>query len=258
MKHLLKMFGVLIVVIASNSNAQPVAIEGRSSPKLTRLQEQPVPPASMQQEAAKIKSDPRYNEANEGKAPNWAAKSFQNLLKLIKPPKMDSSNPNINPDLGMLSLVVRVLGWTALAALVIAFLYFVIRYFSWKATLAKRAKAVLDEEEPDRTLDEWLALANDFESRGMYREAVRCLYLACLMKFDERGVAFFDRGQTNWEHLQRIEASSKLPLGLSFRQPTQDFDNIWYGYRINGASDVSKFRGTYHEVVENLKVGAAA
>lgn len=261
MKRLLKMFGVMIVIIASNSNAQPGTPASAQSPnpRLERLQTHPVASDSVQKTAAKIKTDPRYNERLEGKSANWVARSFENLRKLLTRPATNRTPSQIAPpNLSILGWIIIGLGWTALAIAILAFLYFVVRFFQWRGKLAKRARAVLDEDEPDRTLDEWLALANDYEQRGMYREAVRCLYLASLMKFDEHHVAFFDRGQTNWEHLARIEASSRLPLGLQFRQPTQDFDQIWYGFRVNGTIDVAKFRAYYQDVVEQLRMGVAA
>ncbi|MEQ1823201.1 MAG: hypothetical protein ABL949_11870 [Fimbriimonadaceae bacterium] len=259
MKRLLKTFGVLIVVIASNCNAQPGATAAvQAGSKLERLRTHPVLPESTRNDAAQIKKDPRYNEAQEGKSANWAARAFKNLSKLWKRPPQPTT-PNLpSPDLTGVGLIIRFVAWGLLAAAVFAFIYFVARYFRWKVTLAKRAQAVMDDDEPDRTLDEWLSLANDYERNGKYREAVRCLYLAALMKFDERGVAFFDRGQTNWEHLRRIEASPRLPSSLSFLQPTQDFDQIWYGFRVNGTSDVDKFRGYYNTVVEELRRGVAA
>ncbi|HWA84414.1 MAG TPA: DUF4129 domain-containing protein, partial [Fimbriimonadaceae bacterium] len=113
------------------------------------------------------------------------------------------------------------------------------------------------DDEPERTLDEWLELSSSYERDGKYREAVRALYLACLLKFDERNVARFLRSQTNWEHLARIETSPKKPAGLDFRTPTQAFDRIWYGYKVRGPIDVAEFRAWYGDVTRALQ-GAAA
>jgi hypothetical protein len=81
--------------------------------------------------------------------------------------------------------------------------------------------------------------------------------LACLLRFDEHGVARFDRGQTNWEHLARVEASPKRPPSLDFRRATQAFDRIWYGFQCLGAPDVADFRGWYEDVRRALAKEAA-
>jgi len=111
---------------------------------------------------------------------------------------------------------------------------------------------MLEQDEPERTLDEWLDMANKLTADGKYREAVRCLYLACLLRFDEHLVARFDRGQTNWEHLARIRASSRMPIGLDFESPTKRFDTIWYGHRTRGLSDVDQFKDWYGRITEAL------
>jgi hypothetical protein len=140
---------------------------------------------------------------------------------------------------------------------VIAFLVFALKRFVWSKRLERKAKALLDEDEPERTLDEWLELADRLERQGKYREAVRCLYLACLLKIDEARIARFERSQTNWEHLARIEASPARPSDLEFREPTRAFDNIWYGMRVNGSEDVMRFRAWYRQVTESVRAKAA-
>jgi hypothetical protein len=86
---------------------------------------------------------------------------------------------------------------------------------------------------------------------------VRCLYLACLLRLDDAGVARFDRSETNWEHLYRIERSPSKPTGLGFRAPTIAFDRVWYGHNVRGLSDVHEFRMWYVGVQEALKERAA-
>ncbi len=116
---------------------------------------------------------------------------------------------------------------------------------------------MLDEDEPERTLDEYLELADKLVSEQRFREAVRCLYLACLLRLDEERVIRFHRGQTNWEHLARFESSPKRPPGLDLRSPTQAFDLIWYGMRPTGLEDVEKFRQWYQQVVTSTRAVAA-
>jgi hypothetical protein len=153
---------------------------------------------------------------------------------------------------GLLYLFIAIL-----VGLILVFLYFVIRHFSWKKSLTRKATAMLSEEEPELSKDEYLVEADRLMSEGRHREAVRYLYLACLLLFDENGVARFIRGQTNWEHLRRIQASDKRPEDLDFQPATQKFDVVWYGMRVEGTSDVMAMRDWYSWVSEKLRRKAA-
>jgi hypothetical protein len=213
-------------------------------------------------DAARIKRNPLYSDPAEKKSANWFSNSMEklgSLLRRLTTPKIKTPDMNVPAwNASWLGATLMVLAWTLLGGIVLLFVYWMVKHFRWKATLKRRAKAVLDEDEPERTLDEWLALADEHEREGRYREAVRCLYLACLLKFDEAGVARFDRGQTNWEHLYRIEGSLKLPYGLDFREPTRMFDRIWYGHIVRGAADVTMFRDIYLDIKSALSVARAA
>lgn len=143
--------------------------------------------------------------------------------------------------------------WVLLGIVIIVAIYFGAKAINWKRALRRKARAVLEEDEPERTLDEWLQEADRLAALGKYREAVRGLYLACLLKLDEARVARFDRRQTNWEHLARIESSARLPEGLDFRTPTKEFDHIWYGYVTKGEPDVARFREWYQDVSAKVR-----
>jgi hypothetical protein len=191
----------------------------------------------------KIKSSPLYTDKTEKKGSNWLQKAAKNFMNLFKSPnKVDL--PDMNLRKIQLPFLLP-LTYGILAILLAVFIYYVAREFSIKRRLRRAAATVLEEDEPMRTLDEWLEQADQLEREGRYREAVRCLYLACLLKFDEADVARFIRTQTNWEHLARIKKSPTLPPDIQFEQPTRDFDHIWYGYRVKGASDVAQFRSVY-------------
>jgi hypothetical protein len=143
--------------------------------------------------------------------------------------------------------------WALIAGGLCFLAWFAVKHFKWKQRLQRRASTLLEDSEPERSLDEWLELADRLESEGRYREAVRALYLACLLRFDEALVARFDRGQTNWEHLYRIEQSARKPEGLDFRTPTNLFDRVWYGYQGKGAEEVGLFRQWYLRITESLQ-----
>ena len=201
-------------------------------------------------EARQIKSNPLYRDPGVAEQSNWLDGAMRRLADLM--PKR-GQNPNISlPQSGIPGWIVPGM-WFLLGLAVATFGYFAIRHFTWKRGLKRKVKAVLEDDEPERTLDEWLLLADEHAAAGRYREAVRAMYLSCLLKFDEAGVARFVRGETNWEHLRRITASHVKPATIDFLAPTQTFDRIWYGMRTKGREDVDLFRLWYQKITDALK-----
>ena len=208
------------------------------------------PKEAAKSQAKQIKASPLYRDPGVSEQSNWLDGAMRRLADLM--PKR-SQTPNINlPRSGIPGWIVPGM-WVILALAVATFGYFAIRHFSWKRALKRKATAVLEDDEPERTLDEWLTLADEHAAAGRFREAVRAMYLSCLLKFDEAGVARFVRGETNWEHLNRITNSPKKPASIDFRPPTQTFDRIWYGFHVKGSEDVEQFRTWYKQITEDLR-----
>lgn len=214
------------------------------------------------EEARSIKSSPLFRDVGQKKQGNWFSKGFERLGDWLS--RVFSRNrrqegpggidiPNLSPLMTFFVYFV----WALLAAALAFLLYFAIRHFSWKSKLERRAKAVLEEDEPELSRDEYLAEAQALVEAGKYREAVRYLYLACLLALDEMGVARFVRGETNWEHLRRIEASPLKPTDLDLRSPTRRFDEVWYGMRVRGLADVDELMATYRQLADKLGRKAA-
>ena len=201
-----------------------------------------------------IKESGLYRKASGEGGENWLARALQRIRFNFKLPQTPVA-PAVGGFSG-LGFLVYVM-WSILALLVAGFVFFSVRYFRWKVELQKsrmKSTAMLEDDEPERSLDEWLDLASRLESEGRFREAVRCLYVACLLRFDEYRVARFDRTETNWEHLRRIQASPTNPTEFDFRGPTSDFDHIWYGFRPTGAAEVEKFRAAYQALTQLLSL----
>jgi len=232
-------------------NEASAAASLRAKVDLASMAESPDPAAnSAEQEVRQIKDSPFYRDPGiEGKR-NWLAEALDRLKNI----HFDMDSPKTQgPSVGFLGPAFTVFIWGFLGMGVCTLVYFAVKHINWQSTLTRKTKALLEDDEPDRTLDEWLQLADHHAADGRYREAVRALYLACLLKFDENDVARFDRGETNWEHLLRIEESPRLPHELDFRTPTQRFDRIWYGYQTEGMPDVNQFREWYQQISESLK-----
>jgi hypothetical protein len=193
---------------------------------------------------------PLYSDPTSRQRSNWLSESFTKLGQ-IPLPSFEHKDDRMRTG-GLLPAGIIPFVWGLLIVALLVLIGLAIRHFSWKSGLKRQAKAMLAEDEPERTLDEWLEMAEKLASDGKHREAVRCLYLACLLRFDEHMVARFDRGQTNWEHLARIRASSRLPAGLDFEPPTKRFDTIWYGRRTRGVPDVEQFKDWYGRITQSL------
>ncbi len=225
----------------------------RTIQTMAELEQIPEPTGS-REAAAKIKASPLYVDTSAKKEANWLARAIQNLADRLRWPSNEGRDSSGGGKQGGsldgagLTYVI----WFLLFATTAVLLFLAAKQFSWKKSLTRKAQALLSDDEPERSLDEWLALSHKLESEGRYREAVRCLYVACLLKLDQHGVARFERSQTNWEHLVRIERSDSLPTGLDLRPATREFDRIWYGMIVQGVSDVNLFRSIYQEVTSRL------
>jgi len=71
--------------------------------------------------------------------------------------------------------------------------------------------------------------AETLARRRSYRLAIRALYLAALLRLDERGVLSFERTLTNREVLREAGASGSLQLVDQLAPLVERFDRHWYG-----------------------------
>ena len=236
--------------------AQNAAFEEvRATVSLLSVAERTTIRPTTKSEVTAIKQGGLYRDPGIRGSSSWLSKALESLKNLnFSPPKLNQ--PKVNAASFNIGSFFVVLVWIVIGAAAVALLIFALLQVKWKRLLARKARALVEEDEPERTLDEWLAQADALIARGKYREAVRALYLACLLRFDEGRVARFDRGQTNWEHLARIESSARLPDGLNFRATTQSFDQIWYGHSNCGIDEVNRFREWYTAITSSLAVRA--
>lgn len=178
-------------------------------------------------------------------ASSWLSRALGRLRK----PEFD--RPRFNgPKIGLGNWLTPLM-WTLLAALGGLAAFLLVRYVRFPK--GKRRPRLIDEEEPLRSADGWIEEANALIAQGRFREAARGLYVAGLMRFDEAGVARFDRHQTNWEHLRRIQASPRRPEGTDVRAATLRFDRLWYGLGTVTREDAEAMRAWYDGVVERLR-----
>jgi hypothetical protein len=197
--------------------------------------------------AKNLKSKPEYQTKKELDQANWLNKVLDRL-KNLKAPK--SEPPSIQPPKipEWVGTALNVF-FVTLALLAVALLIWLFTKVRW-GNKSKRSKSggLLGDEEDVLSEDEYITIADELASNGQYREACRALYLAILLRIDLAKVARFERSETNWEHLRRIQKSSSKPEGLNIRPITKEFDHVWYGFRHTTAENVSNFKNTYLEV----------
>lgn len=218
---------------------------------------------SVKSDIKRIKTSPDYRDFGAKKDNTWIAQggkslaaALDRLMNRMQPSEPPQMNPPSSGGAGGMAVFMQGMVyfvWFVLGALVLFLLVFAVRHFSWRSRLAKKTSALLDDDEPDRSLDEWLAEADRLAALGKHREACRALYLASLMRYDHAGIARFLRGETNWEHWFRIRQHPTGEMLFNFEPPTRAFDRVWYGFRVNGQADVDQFREWYVELTAAIK-----
>jgi hypothetical protein len=219
--------------------------------------DQPLAAKAAQERARKILQSPGYR-SEDGRSRGWLALAVERIASAIRdflesldrPPPPGWSLGGLPQGLDravvgtIITLLVGGIGW---------FLVLAILRFRRQARRMAAGGGILGDDEEELTADQWLSQAAQLERQGRLREAVRCLYLAMLMRSDEFGVMRFLRGETNWEHERRFRRSPARPEGADLSGPTRDFDQIWYGYREAAPADVEGFRRAYEALLSALK-----
>ncbi|MDI9641090.1 DUF4129 domain-containing protein [Kamptonema cortianum] len=213
------------------------------------------------QSAKKILENPLYRDARpekiqsnskESSEPNlwdrigeWIAEQLSRIFNRRPPAELQGGLPNL----------VTPLMWVIIGIAIIAFAILVAKFFGLNSgkKAKKKVGGLLDEDEPDRTADEWILQADRLEAEGKFREAVRCLYLACLARLNQSGILQFIRRETNWEHLQRFESRRLDGVDFDLRTATQLFDVVYYGNHSRGQEDVEVMRKHYADLLGELK-----
>lgn len=81
--------------------------------------------------------------------------------------------------------------------------------------------------------------ASQLAQSGNYREAVRRLYLAALLRLREREIIRFDSSLTNQEVLARMQ--SNAPARAHLEPVVDTFDRVWYGVQEPDAQTFERY-----------------
>jgi len=206
-------------------------------------------------EISEAKKNPIYHDQGSLSQSSWIgeiAHKFQEWIDSLNfrvetPRQAGPSLPSVSPDFIQASIYIALAICAALIIKAIA------PFYTKGVKKAKSRSGIISEDEAGLTLDEWLSRADKFIADGLYREAVRCLYVACLIRLDESNKLDLKSYETNWEHYRRF-AKSKFSQQLDLKKPTEGFDQFWYGKKDCTASDANQFRAYYESVAENVKV----
>jgi hypothetical protein len=195
--------------------------------------------------AKTIKADRAYNAERQANASTWIEDAFRRL----KGDNNVKEATEVRTPPSWLGGLLHAIFW-GIILVAAAGLVFLITRIPFGSIKARKAKSggLLEEGELLLSEDEYLKQADELIANGRFREACRALYLATLLRVDAIQIARFESTQTNWEHLRRIETSSRRPEGIGFREVTKAFDLAWYGYQAKSVSDVDIFRTTYLQV----------
>jgi hypothetical protein len=98
--------------------------------------------------------------------------------------------------------------------------------------------------------------ASALAQAGSYRQAMRQLYLAALLRLDEVGALRYDRSQTNREVLAQLPATSTTHHHLA---PVVDtFDRIWYGVREPDGATYASYAAEVDWLTTSVEPAASA
>ena len=146
-------------------------------------------------------------------------------------------------DLRILNIILSILGGFALIAVVAFFVRQIRRHLINDAEEAPQSS-----EDSPITARAALDGAEQFETDGDFREALRSLYLAALRHLQERGFLSYDKSLTNHEYLRELNRHPNLRETL--RPIIHTFDEVWYGYKTSDKETVTEYRNLLQKVYE--------
>lgn len=140
------------------------------------------------------------------------------------PTPLPENAPESSPSFSIppeLAQVLLVIGLTAAVAVVLL-------YFARNLKVQRMAVEKPSDEDDPTTSQDASQRAEESEANRDYRNAIRYLYLACLLLLDEKGLIRYDRTLTNREHLRMV--GDKPQLVELLRPVVTTFDDVWYGF----------------------------
>jgi hypothetical protein len=120
----------------------------------------------------------------------------------------------------------------------------------------RRAQSNPGDELAIATSEEAVQRAQEASALQDYRQALRLLYLASLLKLDEIGALRYDHALTNREYVRRVALRPALADAL--RPVVETFDDVWYGYRPLTSEGYATFAAQVDTLMKTAENGEAS
>lgn len=195
------------------------------------------------------------DDAAPAEGESWLNKAFDRLERDEQEEPQRERQRDTTEYVEPRSLNLMPLAWTLLIVGLGALGFFLFRNFSGFQRTKRavvRKKGLLSEDEEIGVYHDWAKKAKKFIEAGNLREAMRCYYIAILLRLDAAKLVRFDRYQTNWEHLHRITGSS-APSHIEYRRITKLFDVAWYGHEETTLYDCTEIQHQFEQLDLALK-----
>lgn len=151
---------------------------------------------------------------------------LENLLSRYFP------QSSTGPAASWVGVIARLVAWIVAIA-VLAAVIWLLSY--WLQRLLRslvadaRVETLLGDDDLPRSAAEARQQARVAAQSGLYRDAVRRLYLAALLQLSEHQLITYERSLTNREVLVRVPKDS--PIRPHLEPVVATFDQVWYGVR---------------------------
>jgi hypothetical protein len=169
--------------------------------------------------------------------PNWLLRALAEAFQWLG--TLYGSNP-------VLFWVLLVGCLLLLALLVGHIVYVVVRSFGRDAEARRRGPAS-EAEQRRRQSAAYRDEARRRAAGGEYTEAIRCLFLALVYRFDETGRVGFPKSATNREYLQLL--GEDLPVRGQLAVFVDTLDEHWYGQRPADRSQFERCEALYDRLL---------
>jgi len=185
---------------------------------------------------------------------SWFKKIFGDWLErffkwLFEPDHDRRPTPAPQVDLGFATGLSNLVMFAAIGLVVGLLLWLLLRGLSGRSaeeTTGDESGVVEAPLAPDpmnalsRPPEGWAGLADELAAKGLFREAIRNLYLALLSRLHRDGAIDYDPSKSNWDYFRGFKGP--LTALQPFKELTRRFDFAWYGNLEVSSDSWSAFR----------------
>jgi hypothetical protein len=194
------------------------------------------PPDEVRRTAAEVFARPEFNSG--AGVSNWLIRAVQDFFAWL------GSLSTVNPALFWVIFIGCLL---LLALLLTHIVYTVVRAIRFGGNAARRRQEREAAERRQRLSATFRSEATAAAGRGDFTEAIRCLFLSLVYRFDEQGRVGFPKSRTNHEYLALLDADRPVRDELAVFVDT--LDDHWYGQQPAGRERFDDCRARYERLL---------